>query len=105
MATAAPRLSPADTKTRILDAAEALFVGGGFDSMSMRQITSTAGVNLAAVNYHFGSKDALIHAVLARRLDPLDGQRLAMLDAFEAAYGERMSCEHVLVALDRKSVV
>lgn len=97
MATA--RLSPADTKTRILDAAEALFVNGGFDSMSMRQITSAAGVNLAAANYHFGSKDALIHAVLSRRLDPLDGQRRAMLDALEANYGSRLACEHVLVAL------
>jgi AcrR family transcriptional regulator len=99
MATATPRLSPADTKTRILDAAEGLFVSGGFDSMSMRQITSAAGVNLAAVNYHFGSKDALIQAVLARRLDPLDGQRLTMLDTFEATYGAGLTCEHVLVAL------
>jgi len=97
MATA--RLSPADTKTRILDAAESLFVSGGFDSMSMRQITSAAGVNLAAVNYHFGTKDALIHAVLARKLDPLDAQRRAMLDAFEANYATKLNCEHVLVAL------
>ena len=93
------RLSPADTKTRILDAAESLFVSGGFDSMSMRQITSAAGVNLAAVNYHFGTKDALIHAVLSRRLDPLDAQRRAMLDAFEANYAAKLNCEHVLVAL------
>lgn len=93
------RLSPADTKTRILDAAESLFVSGGFDSMSMRQITSAAGVNLAAVNYHFGTKDALIHAVLARKLDPLDAQRRAMLDAFEANYAAQLNCEHVLVAL------
>lgn len=99
MAQVAPRLSPADTKTRILDAAESLFIAGGHDAMSMRQITSAAGVNLAAVNYHFGSKDALIQAVLARRLDALDAQRLAMLDAFESALGERLSCEHVLVAL------
>lgn len=97
MATA--RLSPADTKTRILDAAESLFVSGGFDSMSMRQITSAAGVNLAAVNYHFGTKDALIHAVLSRRLDPLDAQRRAMLGAFESNYGAQLNCEHVLVAL------
>ena len=54
------RLVPADTKTRILDAAETLFVTGGYESMSMRQITASANVNLAAVNYHFGSKDALI---------------------------------------------
>jgi AcrR family transcriptional regulator len=99
MAPATPRLSPADTKTRILDAAEGLFVGGGFDAMSMRQITSAAGVNLAAVNYHFGSKDALIQAVLGRRLDILDAQRNAMLDAFEAEFGSNLTCEHVLVAL------
>lgn len=99
MPQASTRLSPADTKTRILDAAETLFVSGGFESMSMRQITSAAGVNLAAVNYHFGSKDALIQAVLARRLDPLNEQRVAMLDAFEAALGDKLTCEHVLVAM------
>ena len=98
-AQATARLSPADTKTRILDAAETLFVAGGFESMSMRQITSAAGVNLAAVNYHFGSKDALIQAVLSRRLDPLNEQRLAMLDTFEAALADRLTCEHVLVAM------
>jgi AcrR family transcriptional regulator len=93
------RLSPADTKTRILDAAETLFVSGGFESMSMRQITSAAAVNLAAVNYHFGSKDALIQAVLSRKLDPLNEHRLSMLDTFEAALGARLTCEHVLVAM------
>jgi AcrR family transcriptional regulator len=99
MPAALPKISPADTKTRILDAAEALFVAGGFDSMSMRQITGAASVNLAAVNYHFGSKDALIHAVLARRLDSLNEQRLLMLDAFEAAFGAELTCEHVLTAM------
>jgi AcrR family transcriptional regulator len=99
MPQASPRLSPADTKTRILDAAETLFVSGGFESMSMRQITSAAGVNLAAVNYHFGSKDALIQAVLARQLDPLNESRVAMLDLFEASLGEKLTCEHVLVAM------
>ena len=86
------------TKTRILDAAEALFVSGGFESLSMRQITSAAGVNLAAVNYHFGSKDALIQAVLARQLDPLNEARVAVLVALEKDFGNRMTCEHVLVA-------
>lgn len=99
MASAAPRLSPADTKTRILDAAETLFVQGGFESMSMRQITSAAGVNLAAANYHFGSKDALIQAVLARQLDPLNEHRLAMLAVLEQHLGENLRCEHVLVAM------
>ncbi|MDE2401651.1 MAG: TetR/AcrR family transcriptional regulator [Burkholderiales bacterium] len=99
MPQASTRLSPADTKTRILDAAEALFVNGGFESMSMRQITTAAGVNLAAVNYHFGSKDALIQAVLARQLDPLNAQRVAMLEWFEANLGDDLTCEHVLVAM------
>lgn len=47
------------TKARILDAAEDLFVEHGFEAMSMRQITSRAAVNLAAVNYHFGSKEEI----------------------------------------------
>jgi AcrR family transcriptional regulator len=99
MPTAATRLSPTDTKSRILDAAEVLFVSGGFESMSMRQITTAAGVNLAAVNYHFGSKDALIHAVLARQLDQLYAQRVAMLDWFEDTLNGDLTCEHVLVAM------
>ncbi len=93
------KLTPQATKTRILDAAEVLFVSGGFDSLSMRQITSAANVNLAAVNYHFGSKDALIQAVLARKLDPLNEQRLAMLDGFEQHMNGQLTCEHVLAAM------
>ncbi|HET8694667.1 MAG TPA: TetR/AcrR family transcriptional regulator [Aquabacterium sp.] len=93
------RVSTADTKTRILDAAEALFVSGGFDALSMRQITAAAQVNLAAVNYHFGSKDALIQAVLARQLDPLHEQRLDMLTRLETKLGAKLQCEHVLIAM------
>lgn len=60
-----------ETVERILDAAEALFSERGFAETSLRTITSTAGVNLAAVNYHFGSKKALIQAVFERFLEPL----------------------------------
>ncbi len=60
-----------ETVERILDAAEALFAERGFAETSLRTITSTAGVNLAAVNYHFGSKKALIQAIFVRYLDPL----------------------------------
>ncbi|PMS38102.1 TetR family transcriptional regulator [Trinickia symbiotica] len=88
-----------DTKTRILDAAEDIFVDLGFEAMSLRQITSRADVNLAAVNYHFGSKEALIHAMLARRLDRLNEERLALLDRFDAQLGPRLTCEHVLGAM------
>ncbi len=76
-----------DTPTRILDAAEQLFAERGFDAVGLRGITQRAGVNLAAVNYHFGSKQQLLHAVLARRLEPLNRERLQRLDEFEAAAG------------------
>lgn len=61
----------ADTVDRILDAAEILFAERGFSETSLRMITGAAKVNLAAVNYHFGSKNALIQAVFSRFLGPL----------------------------------
>ncbi|CAB3783115.1 TetR/AcrR family transcriptional regulator [Pararobbsia alpina] len=93
-----------DTKGRILDAAEDLFIEHGFEAMSLRQITSHADVNLAAVNYHFGSKESLIHSMLARRLDKLNEERRLLLDQFERRFadngkGNGLSCEHVLGAL------
>ena len=63
-------MSQSATVDRILDAAEKLFAEHGFAETSLRSITSKAGVNLAAVNYHFGSKKALIQAVFSRFLDP-----------------------------------
>ena len=71
------------TKDRILDAAERLLARQGFEAASLRAITAEADVNLAAVNYHFQSKDALIRAVIARRIGPVNAKRLAMLDAIE----------------------
>jgi AcrR family transcriptional regulator len=70
-----------DTKTRILNAAEKLFGMNGFDATSLRDITAEAQVNLAAVNYHFQSKDSLIDAVIERRILPISQRRLKMLDA------------------------
>lgn len=63
-------MSQADTVTRILDSAEQLFAEKGFSETSLRMITTRAKVNLAAVNYHFGSKKDLIQAVFARFLTP-----------------------------------
>ncbi|NWG13415.1 MAG: TetR/AcrR family transcriptional regulator, partial [Acidobacteria bacterium] len=89
-----------ETKHRILDAAERLFAERGFDAASLRAITAAAGVNLAAVNYHFRSKDELIRAVLARNMAPLNARRLELLDAFEArAQGRPVPVEHVVRAL------
>jgi len=69
----------ADTKSRILDAAEQLFANNGIDATSLRSIIAEAGVNLAAVHYHFGSKEQLLRSVLGRRLRPINEQRLAAL--------------------------
>ncbi|WP_304638443.1 TetR/AcrR family transcriptional regulator [Pseudomonas sp.] len=63
-------MAQSETVERILDAAEHLFAEKGFAETSLRLITSKAGVNLAAVNYHFGSKKSLIQAVFVRFLDP-----------------------------------
>src|SRR3954469_12266149 len=80
---------PHETRTRILDAAEELFMQHGFEGTSMRVLTAKAGVNLAAVNYHFGSKDALIEALFRRKLDPMNTARVAELDRLEAEAGAR----------------
>jgi len=78
---------PHETRTRILDAAEELFMLHGFEATSMRQLTAKAGANLAAVNYHFGSKDALVEAVFRRRLDLMNATRIAELDRMEKEAG------------------
>ena len=90
----------ADTKTRILDAAEELFTRHGFEATSLRSLTAAAGVDLAAVNYHFGSKEVLFQAVLTRRLDPMNQERIELLEALEREAGAKpASCEKVLFAM------
>jgi AcrR family transcriptional regulator len=83
--------------TRILDTAEVLFAERGFAETSLRNITSKAGVNLAAVNYHFGSKKALIQAVFSRYLDPFTLRFHAALDALEADHEGRVIPLEVLL--------
>ena len=68
------------TKDRILGAAEELFAQHGFVGTSLRQVTSRADVNIAAVNYHFGSKENLINEVFRRRMDEMSRQRLSQLE-------------------------
>ncbi len=68
-----------DTKTRIMDTAEALFGAKGFNATSLRAITQSANVNLAAVNYHFGGKLGLLEAVYRRRIAPMNRERLKRL--------------------------
>ena len=93
-------VEPTATKSKILDAAEELFMEYGFEATSLRLITTAAGVNLAAVNYHFGSKEELFQAVLTRRLDPMNQHRMQLLLAYEiAASGKPLTCEKILAAM------
>jgi AcrR family transcriptional regulator len=68
-----------NTKERILHAAEDLFAQHGFAGTSLRQVTSRADVNIAAVNYHFGSKENLVHEVFKHRMDDMSEKRLSAL--------------------------
>lgn len=88
------------TKDRLLDAAEALFMTHGFEATSLRLITAAAEVNLAAVNYHFGSKEELFQAVLTRRLDPLNQERVDLLTELEAQFAPQpVPCDRTLGAM------
>src|SRR4249920_1603685 len=90
----------ADTKTRILDAAEQLFMEHGFEATSLRSLTTAAGVNLAAVNYHFGSKEELFQMALTRRLDPMNQERIDLLEKLERDAGARPpSVEKILSSM------
>jgi AcrR family transcriptional regulator len=98
--TKAPARIPPDTRERILRAAEGLFMEHGFADTSLRMITARAEVNLAAVNYHFGSKEALIREVFQRHLGPLNAARIACLDRLEAqAHGQPLTPERIVEAI------
>lgn len=93
-------MAPPDTVTRILDTAEILFAEKGFAETSLRNITTRAKVNLAAVNYHFGSKKSLIQAVFARYLDPFAARLNTALDELESRYrGKQIPLEVLLEQL------
>jgi AcrR family transcriptional regulator len=98
-----PRMKDSvSTKDRILGAAEALFARRGFDGASLRQLTTAAGVNLAAVNYHFGSKEKLVEQVFRRRLDALNARRLEALAKVEGRADTTL--EDVLAAYIRPAL-
>lgn len=101
-------VSQQETRDRILDAAERLFSDHGFDPVSLRRITTAAGVNVAAVNYHFGSREALISEVMARVIGPVNRERLRLLGAFEAeaaAEKREITVEEIVIAAFRPVVL
>jgi AcrR family transcriptional regulator len=93
------------TRIQILDVAEELFSEQGLGRVSIRDITRKAKVNLAAINYHFGSKQELIDAVFERRIIPVNEARLAALDEVERKAGKRHpKVEDILEAFIRPAL-
>jgi AcrR family transcriptional regulator len=90
------------TKDRLLNSAEQLFAEHGFASTSLRQLTTLADVNIAAVNYHFGSKDNLINEVFRRRLDDLSERRMKALQQAQSL--PENTLEKVLAAFIRPAL-
>ena len=90
------------TRVALLDAAERLFSENGIEGTSVRDIVKEAGTNLGAINYHFGTKDRLALEVFARRIEPVNRERVMRLDALEAAVGPaNLKLEQILDALVR----
>jgi AcrR family transcriptional regulator len=89
----------AATKTLVFAAAERLFAVHGFQKVSVRDITAEAGVNLASVNYHFGSKDALLLEIFRRRTAELNRARARMLHEASDRHQGRPPVRAILEAL------
>jgi AcrR family transcriptional regulator len=90
-----------DAPNRIIAAAERLFAEGGEEATSLRAITRSAQVNVAAIHYHFGGRDDLLRAVLDRKLAPLNARRLHLLDEAVATHREPVPVDALLRAFLR----
>src|SRR5215472_14311571 len=89
----------AATKASVFAAAERLFALNGFQNVSVRDITADAGVNLASVNYHFGSKDALLFEIFRRRTAEMNRERARMLHQAADRHGGKPAVREILRAL------
>jgi AcrR family transcriptional regulator len=88
---------PNSTRERLLDTAERLFAEHGFAATSLRTLTEAAGANVAAVNYHFGSKEGLLRAVVERAMTSVNGERLRLLEELRAS-GHKPTAEELVRA-------
>lgn len=95
----------AGPKMKLIEAAERLFADRGFEAVSVRDITSLAGANVAAVNYHFGSRDGLVAAVMTRYVMPVNEERIARLESAERRWaGKAVPLEEIVDAFSRPLV-
>jgi len=92
-------MSSDQTRSAILAAAERLYADRGFGDVTLRDIVAEANVNLAAVNYHFGSKDELIAELFVTRSIVTNRERLRELKAAEERGGGRADISDILRAL------
>lgn len=89
-------------KRRLLDASEQLFAAHGFDAVSVRDVTQLAKANVAAVNYHFGSRNGLVSLVITNYLPGIFEERIARLDVLEKKWpGKAVPVEELLEAFVR----
>jgi len=101
----ATQLPHSEAKRRLLDAAEQLFAERGFEGVSVRDVTQLAATNVAAINYHFGTRDGLVALVVAGYLALVNDERLARLDAMEGkGPGKALPVEAILEAWIRPLV-
>lgn len=91
-------------RERLLETAERLFAQNGIAETSVRSITAEAGVNVAAINYYFGSRDGLFQAVVARRLEPFDHKRQCLLAKIQNRPEAPPTLEELLHALVAPSI-
>lgn len=99
------KVAPSESKRRLLEAAERLFAEHGFDRVSVRDVTVAVKANVAAVNYHFGSREELVELVIGRCLMPVLDERLARMDLLEKrGGGKKAAVEEILDAWVRPVV-
>jgi AcrR family transcriptional regulator len=101
LAPASAAVTEAGTRARMLSAAARLFAARGTAGVGLREITAAAGVNLAAVNYHFGSKEKLLEALFEQRARPITEERLRLLALCMPGHGRPPVLEQVLEAFLR----
>jgi AcrR family transcriptional regulator len=95
------RLNHGEARERIIEAAAKLFAVDGYDAVSFRDLTEAAGVSLSAIHYHFGSKDAVLSEIFARRAALLTKRRIELLEAARRYSGRPPSLESILDAFLR----